>query len=148
MEGDLLQRSAVRREWRKPGALLCLWNARSYLTHQKPKEHHALDRSTDLLLPSLLQLGSWGSGVLFFIAFPVKGGDGTRSWLLLCVSSMDTYLHQLSFYEAPFEDEYLKLNNKFCLMKTHFLPENCNISSLTMERNKCSFVWLCLQKIS
>lgn len=49
----------------EPGALLCLWNARAYLIHQKPKEHHALDGRTDLLLPSLLQLGNWVSEVLF-----------------------------------------------------------------------------------
>lgn len=86
----------------KPGALLCLWNARSYLMHQKPKEHHALDGETDLLLSSLIQWGNWGSGVLFLTTFPVTGGDGTHTWLLLNISSIDTYLHQLS-YEAPFE---------------------------------------------
>lgn len=86
----------------KPGALLCLWNARAYLIHQKPKEYHALDGGTDLLLPSLLQLGNWVSEVLFFTAFPVTGGDGTHTQLLLSISSMYTCLHQLSFYEPPF----------------------------------------------
>lgn len=78
----------------KPGALLCLWNARSYLIHQKLKEHHAMDGRTVLLLPSRLQLEIWGSEVLFFTVFPLTGGGGNHTWLLLNIST-NTYLHWL-----------------------------------------------------
>lgn len=124
----------------KPGPLLCLWNARSCLVHQKPKEHHALGGGTDLqptLSPSAGELGLWST------VFPVTGGHGTHTGVLLDISGPDTYLRQLSFSEAPFAWWIFKAKLQFWVMKTFHLQAATSLPWQWREINPALYGSVC-----